>query len=142
MKSYAKYLSVLGILSIIGCGSDSSSPTGPDDKGNESPFKGKWTYITYKEFTNGGADTLDLTEEFKLQSVVYYDSTGRYNLPSRPKSALDSIKYFFHTDSIFETTYTDNFLNYKGRAYVFKGSKKDTLDFSNTNHIEVLIRSN
>lgn len=141
MKSYANYLSVLGILSLIGCGSEGGS-TGPENNDKENPFKGKWAYVKYVEFANDGLDTVDYTEEYKTYSLVFHDSTGRRIIPSRPTSALDSLHYKYNADSIFTTSFVDNFLNYQGRPYEFKGKDKDTLDFSDPDHIEVLVRAN
>lgn len=140
MKKHFGLALVVGAAALMGC-NEGDSPSGPDVNPKDNPFKGKWAYHRYVEFSNGGEDTVDLTESFKNIGVVFYDSTGRHNVPSRPNSALDSLKYYFTADSLYETGYVDNFLNYKGRPYVFKGSEKDTLDLSDPIHIEVLIRT-
>ena len=140
MKTYAKYLSMLGFLSLIGCGTDTIAPTGPvKDTTSTNPFKGKWRYIKEIGYANDGVDTVDNSELAKNDFMVYYDSTGVFSSPLRARNAGDSIHYRFNNDSLFETNGAGNFLHYIGRPYEFKG--KDTLIFSDPFYLEVLVRT-
>jgi len=135
------FLPLLGVLSIAAC--NSGSTTGPDVPNNSAnPFTGKWKYVKYIEYSNNGADTADLTDQYKTYFLVFYDTTGRRIIPSRPTAAQDSLHYKYTSDSLFTTSFVDNFLNYQGRPYVFKGKEKDTLDFTDPDHVEILIRAN
>jgi hypothetical protein len=141
MNRLFKFLPLFGALAIAAC--DSSSSTGPDKPTNsDNPFKGKWQYIKFVAYENDGMDTVDYSDDYKKDFILYYDTTGRYIISTRPTSPLDSIHYKYNDDSLFVTSFVDNFLNFKGRPYVFKGKDKDTLDFSDPMHIEVLIRTN
>jgi len=141
MNRIFKFLPLLGILALVAC--DSGSTTGPDKPSStDNPFKGKWQYLKYVAYENGGLDTVDYTAQYSTYLLVFYDTTGRRVLPSRPNSALDSLHYKFTSDSLYTTSYVDNFLNYQGRPYVFKGKNKDTLDFTDPDHIEILTRAN
>lgn len=136
-------------LALTHC--DDKSGTGPDD-GDGKPvalkdsadtanyfhalYKGKWK--PYKIISvQPGVDTVDRTSDVEFR--LYSDSTIFQEIPNQATTIYDTFHYKVTRDSICESTYGGNFLDWSCAPHAFKGT--DTLDYSDSVNTEIWVRS-